>query len=355
MRGVSTVSAGALIVGLLFWSGSHVASAAGSGTTALAPGQVSQVLALRPLIDMAEGIAIDRRGHIFISNRRLENDKRVCEILEIGLDGTVTEFATLDPGSVDAFNRGVLGLAFDKRGNLYAALATQNPETHGVWRIRRNGDAERLPGSRRIVMPNALAFDSRGNLYVTDSEGGAVWRFPPNERGKPWVRHASLAPDPSAIRIGANGIVFEPPRDLFVANTDQGLIAHIRIKPDGTARQPEVAAVGFELLTIDGLAADTRGNLYGVVAGAPLFGTSPVVRVNPHTGDIVSATTDADAFDIPTSLAVGRGPRDHHSLYVVNSGIFPEGRPEAAPGVVRVKIGAHGADAAATVATTSSQ
>src|SRR5262245_41624988 len=77
MREKSAVSP--LLLALFSCMSLPVASAAAPGPHSLAPGQVIQVLSLRPLIDMAEGIAIDNRGHIFISNRRLENDTRVCE------------------------------------------------------------------------------------------------------------------------------------------------------------------------------------------------------------------------------------------------------------------------------------
>jgi sugar lactone lactonase YvrE len=307
----------------------------------LPPGKVKSVLALRPLIDMPEGIAIDHRGHIFVGNRRLENDTRVSEILEIALDGTVTVFATLDPAVADDLGAGVLGLAIDSRGDLYAALASSNPRTHGVWRIRRGGEIERLSGSKRMVLPDAIAFDAHGNCYVTDARDGTIWRFPRKGQGKLWIRHALLAPDPN-YGFGANGIAFVPPRDVYVANTDLGLIARVRIKQDGSPGRPEVVAAGIELLTVDGLVADARGHLHAVIVAAPAFGTSSLVHVNPETGKIKSSTIRADAFDFPTSLTFGRGPLDHKSVYIVNAGLYPEGRPEAAPGVIRVAVGVPG-------------
>jgi sugar lactone lactonase YvrE len=308
----------------------------------LPSGNTEELLELRPLIDMPEGIAIDSRGSIFVGNRRLENDKRVSEILEITRDGTVTVYATLDPGHADDFATGVLGLAIDSQGDLYASLASFKQGTHGVWRIGRGGEVERLAGSRRMLLPNAIAFDARENIYVTDSADGAIWRFPKDGRGRRWIRHALLAPDPN-FGIGANGIAFVPPRELFVANTDLGLIARVGIKPNGDPAEPEVVAAGLELLTVDGLAADAHGNLHAVIAAASAFGISPVVRVNPRTGAIDSSTTQAEKFDFPTSLAFGRGSRDHKSVYVINGGLFPEGRPEAAPGVIRVAVGVPGA------------
>jgi len=193
-----------------------------------------------------------------------------------------------------------------------------------------------------MIQPNAIAFDDRGNAYVTDSADGTIWRFPGTGRGKLWIRHTLLAPDPH-FGIGANGITFVPPRDLFVANTDLGLIARVRIKQDGNPGKTEIVAAGIELLTVDGLVADARGHLHAVIAAAPAFGSASLVHVNPETGKIKSSTIHEGRFDFPTSLVFGRGPRDHKSVYVVNSGLYPEGRPEAAPGVIRVGVGIPGA------------
>ena len=306
-----------------------------------APGEVGTILSLTPVIDMPEGIAVDHRGHLFLGNRRLAGEARVAEILEIAPDNTVSVFATLDPSTPNAFDAGLLGLAIDSRGDLYAALASSNPATHGVWRIRRGGGAARLPGSDQMKTPNALAFDAGGNLYVSDSEDGTVWRFPPAGLGRLWIRHALLAPDPS-FGVGANGIAFLPPRSLYVANTDQGLIARIPIQDNGEPGEPAVVVASFELLTVDGLAADAHGDLYAAIAGAAIFGTAPLVRVHPETGEVTPSTSDADSFDFPTSLAFGGGPRDHKSVYVVNAGLFPEDRPDAAPGVVRVGVNVPG-------------
>ena len=336
MRSKPVVSA--LFVSFLV---ANFATPSGAGEGHLAPGQVAEVLSLRPLIDTAEGIAIDRRGHIFISNRRLENEMRVCEILERAPDGTMSVFATLDPAVADVFPAGITGLAFDAHDDLYAALPSFNSTTHGVWRIRRDGSAERLAGSKRMLFANALAFDTRGNLYVTDSIDGAIWRFPPNGRGRRWIRDPLLAPDPA---IGANGIAFVPPDSLYVANLDRALITRIRIRPDGSPSRPEIAAAGFELLGIDGLAADAHGTLYAAIVVSVALGTSPLVMVDTKTGKITASTAEHSRFDLPTSLAVGRGPLDHKSVFVVNSGFFPEGRVEAAPGVVQVGIRAKSGD-----------
>jgi hypothetical protein len=69
------------------------------------------------------------------------------------------------------------------------------------------------------------------------------------------------------------------------------------------------------------------------------------VHVDPRTGAITPSTDEWGQFDFPTSLAFGAGPRDHKSVYVVNSGLFPEDRPGAAPGIVRLGVGVPGSPA----------
>jgi sugar lactone lactonase YvrE len=314
------------------------ADAAQAGQHSLVPGQVRQILTLQPLIDQVEGIAIDRHGHIFVSHTRLENDRYVCDILERAPDGTTSVFVTFERHTCDYMG----GLEFDAHGNLYAAggIRAGSPDASiSVWRVRRDGEVDRLAGSSRMLFANALALDLQGNLYVTDSWDGAIWRFPPGKRGRLWIRDPLLAPDPA---IGANGIAFVPPNNLYVANLDRALIARIKIRPDGRPSEPEIAAAGYELLGIDGLAADAHGTLYAVIVVSKVLGTAPLVMVNPKTGRITPSTAPASAFDLPTSPAVGRGPLDHKSVFVVNSGFFPEERVEAAPGVVQVGIGVKG-------------
>ncbi len=113
-------------------------------------------------------------------------------------------------------SQGLLGLAIDRFGNLYAALASFNPDTHGVYRIGPDGtDIERLTGSENIAFPNALTFDIYGRLYVSDSTG-AIWRYVDGTFGNdPWTQDPLLEPlpnDPFGFPLpGANGIGFYPP------------------------------------------------------------------------------------------------------------------------------------------------
>ena len=318
------------------------APAAAFASKHLAAGGVETILSLTGLTDMPEGIALNDQGDIFLGDRRLlaGGEHRRGDILRITPDGQVSRYASLGLSGPD-FNVGLAGLAVDAGGDVYAAFISHNPATHGVWRIDRHGRKTRLAGSAAMLVPDALAFDARGNLYVSDAEDGTLWRFPPAGSGALWVRHPLLAP--RGLGIGANGVAFIPPATLYVANTEQNLIARIPIRADGRPGTPSVAAADPLLQIIDGLAADAHGDLYAAVVGFSIVGTAPVVRVDPRTGAVAPVTMGTEGFDWPTSLAFGRGPRDHKSLYVANSGLFAEGRPDAAPGVVRLGAGVPGA------------
>jgi sugar lactone lactonase YvrE len=73
----------------------------------------------------------------------------------------------------------------------------------------------------------------------------------------------AAAPD---FQMGANGIAFQPPRTLFVANANQARIARIAIDQSGARAERGVVASGPALLTVDGLTLDMQGFLCAVVA-----------------------------------------------------------------------------------------
>jgi sugar lactone lactonase YvrE len=273
---------------------------------------------------------------------------RVSSVVMIDPQGGAEVLAVLDEDVPQALE-GALGVAVDSRGSVYVALVSGDPTTHGVWRIGTGGSAARLAGSEAIAFPNALAFDPRGNLYVTNTVMGEVWRFPKGGGpGEVWVQDPALEDPGNPLlpnSIGANGIVFAPPRTLYVANTEGGLLAEIPIEPDGSPGALRVVAQGFDLLTIDGIAVDVKGDVYAAIAGGNLLGTSPLVRIDPETGEVLPLTSETDAFDTPTSLAFGTGGKtDRKSAYVVNAALRNDPRipPGSGPGIVRVGVGEPG-------------
>jgi DNA-binding beta-propeller fold protein YncE len=310
------------------------------GGSHLAAGQVETILAL-PAGSSPEGVALDSRGNIFVGQRPSPDGAATSEILRIIPDGTVSVFATLNVAAQPQAP-GLLGLAVDPRGNVYAAVASFNPSTHGVWRISRDGTTiGRLRGSEQIQFPNALVFGPRSDLYITDSAGGSIWRVGRDGIAHEWVQHALLAPvdpnHPLLPPVGANGIAFSPPDRLYVANTQRGSIAQIIVEWDGSPGPLTIVAEGISLLTIDGIAVDVRGDIHAVVAGFAVLGTYPLVRVEPHTGTITPTPTMVEAFDVPVGIAFATGPWDHRTVFVTN-GALPVGVPGPGPGLVQAAV-----------------
>ena len=306
-------------------------------------GEVTPILSLAPG-NSTEGIAIDLRGNMYVSNTRGEN-RSINEILKFTNNGNWEVYATL-PGAGQ-----VRGLVADLFGNIYAAFA-DNPEMKGVYRIGHSRIPVRLKGSEEIGSPNSLTFDWKGNLYATDSYKGlelegAVWCYNARDRKfniliKDKLLNGAL--DPAFGKIpGANGIAFYPPNKLYIANTSQGLICQVTIGKNRNHPIIELVKQDPLLTTIDGIAVDIYENIYGVLPGCTLgFGLPPVVKLDTRSGIVTPIVLDNSLFDTPTSLAFGRGWGNWTSIYIANANL-PYGQPpQAGPGVVKVSVGIFG-------------
>ena len=274
--------------------------------------------------EQPEGVAVDKRGDVFVSISPLG------EIRKVTPDGSESTLATLvPPGS----GFGPLGLAVDAPGNIYAAVATFNPATSGVYRIARDGTFARLPGTGAIAFPNGVTLDKRGNIYVSDSILGAVWRIP--RRSGPaelWFQSALLLGDGSAgigVPVGANGIAYRQ-NALVVGNSEGARVLSIPIKADGSAGAASVLAEGPALYFADGMAFDVHGDLWVAV-----IGQSTIVRVTP-TGAITTVATAADGLDWASSIAFGK----KGDLWAVNFAIGPPGGP--GPALLRLTVDVRG-------------
>lgn len=274
--------------------------------------------------EQPEGVAVDKRGDVFVSISPLG------QIRKIGRDGSESTLATLvPPGS----GFGPLGLAVDAPGNVYAAVATFNPATSGVYRIARDGTFERLPGTGAIVFPNGVTLDKRGNVYATDTLLGGVWRIPAG--GGPaelWFQSQLLLGDGSGgigVPIGANGIAYRQ-NEIVVGNSEGARLLRIPINPDGSAGSATVLAQSPALNFADGLAFDVHGNIWVAV-----IAQSKIVRVSP-SGAITTVATAADGLDWASSIAFGK----NSELWAVNFAIGPPGGP--GPALLRLAVDAKG-------------
>lgn len=306
----------------------------------------SEIVTSFPVGSQPEGIAMSPNGTLYVGNRLTRETTVVNQILMIDRVGTATVFAELPDSSPEA--EGLLGLAVDPSGTLFAAFASFDAN-HGVWRISRDGlRVQRMAGSEAIAFPNAITFDSRGRLYVTDSFGGAIWRSVRTGGFDLWLADELLSPladDPLGFPLpGANGIAFYRPDLVYVANTERGLIARVEILPGGRAGVPTPVTAPFAVPTVDGIAVDIHGHVHAALPGFALFGAAPLVRVDPSTGTVTPTVVDSvdlTRFDSPLSLIFGSGRWDVRTVLVTN-GDLPVVPGGPGPGVVQVDVGVPG-------------
>jgi sugar lactone lactonase YvrE len=253
-----------------------------------------------------EGVATGRNGSIYTSEQctgdvyrlRPNGEKKVIARIPYGV--------TNDP---DCTVAGTLGLAVSEDGDVWVVVISWMPESHGIWRVHRNGTAElAVPLSPEDVpVPNAIGFDPDGNLYITESIIGAIWKARPGGPAELWLQHDLLAPTGG---FGANGIAFRHGA-LYVANTDQGTIVKVPLRRDGSPGDPLVIATGLN--GPDGVTVDAFGNLYLVTAyGAQL------VRFRPGGTPEIVLDLAANGVSWPASVDLGKIAREMNTAYIAN-------------------------------------
>jgi sugar lactone lactonase YvrE len=212
----------------------------------------------------------------------------------------------------------MLGLAFDRQENLYAAIASQTPQVKsGVYRIGPEGGNATLFATHPMMqIPNALVFNERGQLYISDSGAATIFLAQPNGTVTEWLSHPLLqgnstfcpnTPD-LQMNIGANGMVLDRSKaSLFVANSDRASIIRVPIGPDDSAGEPEVF-IGPDcenLAGADGMVIDETANDL-VIAVNKL---NKIVKVSTDNRTI-STVASGGVLDFPASLAIKKDMED---------------------------------------------
>jgi sugar lactone lactonase YvrE len=289
-------------------------------------GEVQPVLAMQnENFDrlLFEGVATARDGSIYTQ------EQCTGDVLRIRPNGAQKVVATIPYGVEQDRGcnyAGGLGVAVSDDGDVWVAVISWVPESHGVWRIRRNGSAElAVPMSPdEAPVPNGLAFDSHGNLYVSESFLGTIWKVSPGGVATPWLQSDLLLPPEGGV-FGTNGIAYWRGA-LYAANTDKGTIVKVPQRRDGSPGDPVVIAGGLN--GPDDVTVDAFGNLYVVTAyGAQL------VRVRPGATPEIVLDLAAAGVSYPTSLDFGKPAREMTTAYITN--FLPQ--PEE-PNLVKVNL-----------------
>ena len=269
------------------------------------------------LNEFPESVSADVSGNVYVSLQGSNG-----EIWRIKPNGEMALHFRLDPLPPEG-SLGILGVLTDGPSQLFAAVASFDPATSGVWQIKINGKAHRVEGSEIMIAPNDLAIDDDGNIYVTDVILGAIWRMSPEKQKgysvQLWVIDPLLAGDGSSgqgIPLGANGIAYHNGR-IHVAVTERAHIVSFDVLNDGSAGPAEIYAAHPSLFTIDGITVDHEGTVYGAVVALGGVSLGRVMRI--EEGQVpVEILGPADGLQFITSLTFGSHPTDCDYLYVVN-------------------------------------
>ena len=297
-----------------------------------ASAQIETVALFNPsLLETPENIAIDHDNNTYVSLAL------TGEIRKIAPDGGQSTYAMLPLGAAPLtvcgpFFAGLTGITFDEHDNLYANLASCDPDSRGVWRIPRDGQPPtRIAALSMQSLPNGIVHH-RDWMYVADSVIGAIWRVPDSGgTAELWASGQELSQVPNGLP-GPNGLkLFEG--ELYVSNPSQGTVVAVRVRPDGTAGAVRTHATG---IFCDDLAFDVQGNLY---CGTDPFDT--IVRIAPD-GTIETILTAADGLDGPTAVLFGHKDLGF-DLYITNAAFpFFQVPPPRRPSLLRLRLDVHG-------------
>ncbi|HXV93213.1 MAG TPA: hypothetical protein VD813_07955 [Pseudonocardia sp.] len=275
--------------------------------------------------DLAESVAIDRDGTVYVSLIT----GGVIDVLEPDGERRTITLPVGPGGSVGT-------LAVGRNETLYASSFTPP----ALWRVDAAGTATKLTDLPEGAQPNGITFDRYGNLYAADSALGTVWRLAPGAtEAEPWVVDDLLAPDPDGITIpgaedfpvpGANGVKVFAGR-LYVSNSSTATILRIPLRRDG---RPGPVEVAYRDVVADDFAFDVLGNLY--VTTDP-FDT--VDRVRPD-GTLETLLTAEDGLSGPSAVAFGTRHGERTELYITNLALFDPADPR--PSLQRVDVGVPG-------------
>jgi sugar lactone lactonase YvrE len=324
--------------------------------------KASLVLALNPRGDInitaankalsSEGIAADKQGRLYLADRVTTGEVYMVDPKDPKLV-TVAKLprmeATTRDGRKNMVIPNVLGMTFDKQGNLYIAaggLPGQDPAKPAgfILKVPANKLSAANPGEAEVWATgvpgaNGIAFDKDGNLFVSNFGGGTIYRVP-STGGEGKVIAEKL--------VSPNGLAFDRNGILFAANTRNGSIWRIELNPDGTTKSVTEYIKDPKLIGCDGLQIDSAGNIW-VVANA----RNALVAVTPDKKVIDVAKNDNNGpLEAPASLViVGKTVYIANADFEITPAAFggsanePGNRPRlpgAGPGIARVEIGIEG-------------
>lgn len=271
--------------------------------------------------ELPESIAFDPRGNAYVTLGSGEIRQFSPSDLANGSAGE--QFAT-----IPSFAEGdlLVGITATPDRTLYTVqtaptiLLEENeiPESSGtIWQIDRDGTANQivdlpLEPSEDAFPNDVVRRKQYDDLLVTDSLRGAIWQITDDGDASIWLADPLLDPNRDAPfpPIGVNGIAVAAD-GLYVANTTAASIVYIPVDADGTAGTPRLVVQDERLFGADGIALDTRGNIYVAVSVG-----ERIVRVTPD--GTITTLAEGEGLAFPSAVAFGTARGQQRTLYITN-------------------------------------
>jgi len=232
----------------------------------------TQQLEIATSVSMLEGPTVDAEGNVYFTDILMQR------IMRFSKDGKYSVFRE---------NSNIAnGLVIDPQGRLIAAEGSRSPtaerlgiKTGGIPRVTRTdlktGRMEILADKyqgKPLSGPNDVTIDAQGRVYVTDSDGGAVYRIDSPQT----IARILAAPDiqrPNGIQISPDD------KTLYLVEANGAkdgarMIRAYDLLPDGTVRNMRVLYNFYPGRSADGMSIDTRGNLYAAAGLHATRGTA---------------------------------------------------------------------------------
>lgn len=208
-----------------------------------------------------EGPSPDRYGNVYFTDQ--PNDRIMVWDIKTGLS------VFMEPSGR------ANGLAFDDKGNLWSCADEKNE----IWKIAPDRKIEKITSTYAEKLfngPNDLWISPAGGVFFTDPFYKRSWW---DHSGMPQEKQCVyyLKPDlKTVIRVAEdllqpNGIVGTPDgKKLYVADIRDNKTWSYSINPDGTLSDKTL----FCEMGSDGMAIDSRGNIYLTGKGVTVFDKS---------------------------------------------------------------------------------
>ncbi|MGN6645196.1 MAG: hypothetical protein ACTHJT_01595 [Cytophaga sp.] len=270
--------------------------------------------AAKAFFNTPAGMVMDKKGNLFVSDKKNHN------IRKIDIKGNVTTFAgagnkgRADGKGTEALFNEPMGLAIDKKGNIYVADKGNNK----IRIIRKNGlvetFAQNTASDNHFAQPIDICIDSKDNIYVLNEHASQIKIIDKQKNITTLVSTPALGINNYSMSIDQND-------NLYITTINETVV--LKITPDRTLLKVEdnTNTRPLDFRYPRNTAIDKAGNLYV----APLYShqiyvADPKGNIFLTIGNSLRGYNDGDIdkarFCFPDEILVD----DKGNIYVIDTG-----------------------------------